>query len=304
MRVRLLGTSAGGGLPQWNCACPGCQAARTRPHQVKPRSQSSVAVSADGRRWFLLNASPDVRHQIEGFASLHPPPSRARGTAIEGILLTNADLDHTLGLLLLREGGRLSIHATARVRAALAVGLALPALLEHYGGADWHEPPSDPQPLRASDGTASGLQYSAFSVPGKPPRYLEGSASADAGDNVGYRLTDEQTGGRLLFVPDASAIDDRLRVELSVCDALLFDGTFWREDEMVGLGGRPAAAMAHLPVGGPNGSLAQLARLPIRRKIYLHVNNTNPLLLPESTERAAVLAAGLEIGEDGLELSL
>jgi pyrroloquinoline quinone biosynthesis protein B len=219
-------------------------------------------------------------------------------------LLTNADLDHTLGLLLLREGGRIPVYATARVRAALARGLSLPALLERYGGADWQEPPRSLQPLCSTDGSTSGLRVAAFHVPGKPPRYLEGELENHPDDNVGYRLVDERTGGRLLFVPDCSAVDDVLAAELSACDVLLLDGTFWSEDEMLPLGGRSASAMAHLPVGGPNGSLAQIAKLPIPRKIYLHVNNTNPLLLPESAERASVIAAGMEIGEDGMDLTL
>ena len=304
MRVRLLGTSAGGGFPQWNCACRGCAAAREHPALAKPRSQSSVAVSADGESWFLLNASPDVRHQIEAFPPLQSRAHGSRGPGIAGVLLTNGDLDHTLGLLLLREGGRLSVHATPTVRAALQSGLHLPSLLERYGGADWHEPPRGLAPLLTEGGMRSGISYAAFSVPGKPPRYLEGDASASPDDNVGYQLVDEATGRRLLFVPDCAAIDPALSARLQNRDALLFDGTFWSEEEMIPLGGRKASAMAHLPVGGPEGSLAALASLPIRRKIYVHVNNTNPMLLADSPERAAVIAVGLEVGEDGMELVL
>ena len=302
--MRLLGTSAGGGFPQWNCGCLGCDAARERPTEVKARTQSSVAVCSYVQRWFLLNASPDIRFQIEAFPPLRPSTSGARSTAIAGVLLTNADLDHTLGLLLLREGGRIPIYATRTVRSALERGLGLPALLEKYGGAEWHQPTHALTPLLAADGTPTGLSCAAFSVPGKPPRYLEGEADAHPNDNVGYRLVDEATGGRLLFIPDCAAIDSTLGAELASCDALLFDGTFWSEHEMLGLGGRPASAMAHLPVGGGQGSLRALASLAIPRKIYVHVNNTNPLLLPESPERAAVLAAGLEVGEDGMELRL
>jgi pyrroloquinoline quinone biosynthesis protein B len=220
------------------------------------------------------------------------------------VLLTNGDLDHSLGLLLLREGGRLTVHATATVRAALQNGLHMPALLERYGGADWHEPPRELAPLLTEGGRRSGISCAAFSVPGKPPRYLEGAASASPDDNVGYQLVDEATGRCLLFVPDCAAIDSALSRRLQNCDALLFDGTFWSEDEMIPLGGRSASAMAHLPVGGPAGSLAALASLPIPRKIYVHVNNTNPMLLADSPERAAVTAAGLEVGEDGMELVL
>ena len=303
MKARLLGTSAGGALPQWNCNCRVCQAARRDPSSVKPRSQSSVAVSADGERWFLLNVSPDIRFQMEAF-----PPLRAtrkvRGSAVEGVLLTNADLDHTLGLLLIREGERLAIHASGRVRASLEQGLRAPSLLEKYSGADWREPPFEAlRPLLTRSGEPSGLRYQAFAVPGKVPRYLEGIATGEPTDNLGYRLVDERTGGRLVFIPDCGHLDAGVRAQMAACEALLFDGTFWSEGEMAELGGRPAAAMAHQPVGGEGGTLAALAGLSCRR-IYLHLNNTNPMLLPDSPERAAVFAAGVEIGEDGQELEL
>ncbi len=304
MKVRLLGTSAGGGFPQWNCACNGCRTSRATPALARPRTQSSAAVSADGRRWYLLNVSPDIRFQLEAFPPLLTPAGRVRGTAVDGALLTNADLDHTLGLLLLREGERLSITCSPHVRQSLEAGLSLPSLLERYCGADWHPPSEAPAPLLARSGEPSGLRCAAFPVPGKPPRYLEGSASAHPLDNLGYRLIDERTGGRLVFIPDCAAIDARVEAELSSADLLLFDGTFWSEGELQALGGRPAAAMAHLPVSGETGSLARLAKLAAHRRIYVHVNNTNPMLCLDSPERAQVAAAGIEVGEDGQELEL
>jgi pyrroloquinoline quinone biosynthesis protein B len=303
MKVRLLGTSAGGGLPQWNCNCRVCQATRRDPSKVKPRSQSSVAVSADGERWFLLNVSPDIRFQIEAFPPLRATRN-ARGSAVEGALLTNADLDHTLGLLLIREGERLAIHSSDRVRASLEKGFRAPSLLEKYSGADWREPAFDEaQPLRTRAGEPSGLRCQAFAVPGKVPRYLEGLDSGGRTDNLGYRLIDERTGGRLVFIPDCGRLDAGVRAQMAACEVLLFDGTFWSESEMAELGGRLAAAMAHQPVGGAQGTLAELAGLRCRR-IYLHINNTNPMLLSDSPERAAVVAAGVEIGVDGQELEL
>lgn len=288
-------------MPQWNCGCAGCLAARSG--EAKPRTQSSVAVSADGVRWFLLNASPDVRFQIEAFAPLWPPPGSLRGSGVDRILLTNADLDHTLGLALLREGRRLSVVATGQTREALEHGLRLPTLLGAYGGADFTEPPLAPTDLAHADGSPSGLRFCAVPVAGKPPRYLEGRAPHPL-DNIGYWLQDLATGGRLLFLPDVGAVDSTLRTWCGRCEALLFDGTFWSEAELVPLGGRPAAGMAHLPVGGPRGSLAFLAALSGPRRIYLHLNNTNPMLRAGSPERAQVLASGIEIGEDGWELSL
>jgi pyrroloquinoline quinone biosynthesis protein B len=306
VRVHLLGTAAGGAFPQWNCNCANCRSVRAGARPARPRLQSCVAVSAAGQRWFLLNASPDLRLQIESFAPLRPQPDQVRGSGVEGILLTNADLDHILGLWLLREGPRLCIHATATVRQALAEGLALDAALARYCGVDWREPPTALAPLLHGDGTPSGLHYAALLVPGKPPRYREEQVTAAPGDTVGYHLVDAATGGRLLFMPDVAALDETLLAQMADCDTLLLDGTFWCEDEMerMGVGTTSAAAMGHLPVGGDKGSLARIADLPIARKIYVHINNTNPMLLEDSPERAMVEAAGVEIGWDGLEFTL
>jgi pyrroloquinoline quinone biosynthesis protein B len=248
-----------------------------------------VALSSDYRHWFLLNASPDLRAQVESFPPLLPRGA-VRGTGIEGVLLTNADLDHTLGLFLLREGEALAVHATAAVRQSLTEGLNLAAVLACYCGVNWHVPPAELLPLPRRDGSPSGLRYLAFAVPGKPPRYRECRAEPSSGDTVGYRFQDELTGGRLVFVPDVAALDDGVLARLDDCDAILLDGTFWSEEEMriAGVGGLGASAMGHLPVGGLRGSLGQIARLPARHKIYLHVNNTNPMLLEGSPERQAV----------------
>jgi pyrroloquinoline quinone biosynthesis protein B len=305
MRVRLLGTAAGGGFPQWNCGCRNCLAARADPTRARPRSQSCVAVSSDGRRWFLVNASPDIRAQIESFPALLAN-GVVRGTGIEGILLTGADLDHTLGLFLLREGGRLTIHATSSVRAALDAGLRLTAVLDFYGGVEWREPPTGLAPLCLGDGRPSGLRYAAFAVPGKPPRYREGQVAGASGDCVGYRIVDEATGGTLVCVPGVADLSAAVVAEFRNNDVLLLDGTFWSEDELVQTGACHllATAMGHLPVSGSNGSLARVGPLPMRRKIYVHVNNTNPMLLEDSPERRAVEAAGMEIGADGLDFDL
>jgi pyrroloquinoline quinone biosynthesis protein B len=306
MRVRLLGTAAGGGFPQWNCHCAHCRGVRTGRVPARARSQSGAAISAEGRRWFLLNASPDLRQQIEGFAPLRPADGRTRSTPIEGVLLTNADLDHTVGLFSLREGGRLPVHATPSVRGALTQGVTIGPVLESYGGLEWREPPAELAPLFGADGTPSGLRYAAFSVPGKPPRYREGRVAPAADDGVGYCFVDERTGGQMLFIPDAAALDSDVLRQLPTCDVLLLDGTFWSNNEMerMGTGTASAAEMGHLPVGGVSGSLACIASLPISRRIYIHINNTNPMLIEDSPERAAVEAAGVEVGWDGLEFEL
>jgi pyrroloquinoline quinone biosynthesis protein B len=305
MHVRLLGTAAGGGFPQWNCGCLNCEGVRRGTIRARPRTQSCAAVSADGRRWFLLNASPDVRVQIESFAPLLPRGT-VRGTGIQGILVTNADLDHTLGLLVLREGGRLSVHAASSVRRALDEGLHLSEVLDRYGGVDWRQPPANLAPLTCADGTLSGLRYAAFPVPGKLPRYREGRTSPSGEDAVGYQLVDESTGGRLVYVPGLAALDRDVLTRLRDTDALLLDGTFWSDEEMriVGAGGASARAMGHLPVGSEDGSLAVVASLPAARKIYIHINNTNPMLREDSPERQVVERTGVEVGWDGLEFTL
>ena len=304
MRIILLGTAAGGGLPQWNCNCPNCREARAGSARIAPRTQSSVAVSADGQAWFLLNASPDLRAQLESAPCLHPPLKAARGTRIEAVLLTNADLDHTLGLLLMREGGRIRVHATSQVRGALTRGISITSTLKSFGGIEWIRPPRKLSPLLSRDGSKSGLQYQAVNVVGRPPRFMKGRHSNGFGHSVGYRIMDEKSGGRLLFLPDVAVLDGQTISALSDCDVLLFDGTFWSENEMrqLRVGSLSAKRMGHIPIGGRQGSLKRLAPLPISRKIYTHINNTNPILQGGSPESAAVRAAGVEVGRDGMEM--
>jgi pyrroloquinoline quinone biosynthesis protein B len=276
----------------------------TRP--ARPRTQSCAAVSADGRRWFLINASPDLRVQIEAFAPLRPAEGVRRGSGIEGVLLTNADLDHVLGLYLLREGMPLAIHAAPATRAALEDGLHIDAILARYCGVNWHEPAAELHPLPCRDGAPSGLLHAAFPIPGKAPKYVDATGTDRYDGSLGYRIVDEATGGRLVIMPDVAVLDEIGREQVAHCDALLIDGTFWSDDEMarMGVGTARAADMAHLPVGGPDGSLAALADLSVPRRIYMHINNTNPMLLEDSAEHAAVTAAGCEVGYDGLELTL
>jgi pyrroloquinoline quinone biosynthesis protein B len=296
MWLRVLGSAAGGGFPQWNCACPGCRAVREGSRPCRPRTQSSVAVSADRRRWFLLNASPDVRTQIESFPTMHPRGDRA--TPLEAVLLTDAELDHTLGLLLLREGRGVDVHATEAVRDTLANGTAVLRTLEAYCPVRWHlvVPGADAH-------LGDGLSYRAFDVPTtKPARFGSG---AEKGRVVGYRLTDERTGRSAVYLPGVQALMP-VRDQLDDCACLLVDGTCWRDDELVqlGLAGKTAREMGHLPIDGPGGSLEQLAPLPIDRKIYIHINNTNPILLDDSPERRTVEQHGMEVAMDGLELRI
>jgi pyrroloquinoline quinone biosynthesis protein B len=300
MRVRVLGSAAGGGFPQWNCDCPGCRAVRDGSRPARPRTQSSVAVSADGRGWFLLNASPDIHRQIESFAALHPGSGRA--VPIEAVLLSDAELDHTLGLLLLREGRGVRVYGTEATREVMQNGSGLLRTLQAYCPVDWR-----PVVPGADISLADRLSCRAFDVPTrKRARFAAVGQEDPKGRVVGYRVTDERTGRVMVFLPCVQELAGDVRAELDGCTCLLVDGTCWTDDELIrlGLAGKTAREMGHLPVGGPGGSLELLSPLPIERKIYIHVNNSNPILLEDSPERRAVTARGMEVAVDGLELRI
>lgn len=314
MRIVVLGSAAGGGIPQWNCACPNCQRAR-QGDGVKPRSQDSLAVSADGQRWFLLNVSPDITRQIEKTPLLQPMPpapgaelSRcARSSPIIGAVLTNGDIDHSIGLLSLREWTPLSLYATAETYAGLVIQNAIFRTLQRQRPhVRYRELELDTfVVLRDVEGNASGLSACSFPVAGKVPLHLEALVVPSDQTNVGLLVRDDLTGTRVLYVPGAASVDGVVdHVGDAAC--LFFDGTFWSDAELstFGQSQRMASEMAHLPVGGPAGSLALLDALPVSRRFYTHVNNTNPMLREGSEERSAVEARGWRVAEDGLELLL
>jgi pyrroloquinoline quinone biosynthesis protein B len=295
--VRVLGAAAGGGFPQWNCGCPRCRAVRDGSRPCRARTQSSVAVSADYRRWFLLNASPDIRAQIESFPALHP--QGVRDSPVQAVLLTDGELDHTLGLLLLRESDDLEIHATEAVYKTLLEGTSLLQTLGAYSQVEWR-----PVVTGIEVSLADGLSYRAFNVPtDKRSRFDTGEEDESV---VGYRITDGRTGRALVYLPGAQKLTASVRTHLQGCACLLFDGTCWQDDEMIRLGIAPKTSreMGHLPISGADGSLEQLAPLPIERKIYIHINNTNPILLEDAPERRIVEEHGLEVAADGLELEI
>jgi pyrroloquinoline quinone biosynthesis protein B len=295
MWLRVLGSAAGGGFPQWNCSCPACRAVREGSRLCRSRTQSSIAVSADYRRWFLLNASPDLRAQIESFPALHPHGDRA--TPLQAVLLTDAELDHTLGLLLLREGRALELHATPAVHATLCDGTSLLRTLGRFCPVEWR-----PVVPGVDVSLGDGLSYRAFDVPTtKRARFGPGR---EQGRVVGYRLTDERSGRSILYLPGVQELTAAVREQLDDCACLLFDGTCWHDDELIelGLAGKTAREMGHLPIDGPDGSLEHLSSLPIERKIYIHINNTNPILLEDAPERRIVEERGVEVAMDGLEV--
>lgn len=302
MEVILLGTAAGGGFPQWNCWCPSCRVARADPQRAVPRSQSSAAVSADGRRWFLLNASPDVREQLTRLPA--PAPTGSRHVPVEGIVVTDAELDHTVGIVLLREARHLQLCATRSVLRVLEEDSRILPVTRAFAEVSVTQMvPGSAFSLCYRSGEDSGLVVEGFTVPAGPPRFAREDIP---GHTVGLLVRDQAGGGACAFVPGCGGLDPSLLARLAAADLLLFDGTFWTDDELIrlGIGDRTARQMDHLPVSGPDGSLEHLAALPCRYKVYSHINNTNPMLVEDSAERALVERHGLRVGADGMRFTL
>lgn len=304
MRISILGSAAGGGYPQWNCNCESC--ARAWRGEVKAQTQVSLAVTADNTHWFLLNASPDLRAQVLATSDLQPQHA-GRHSPIAGVVLTNGDVDAVAGLLDLRESQKLAVYATAAVLGVLEANPIFNVLNAELVArrALALEVPLD---LTTRDGTKVGLQVTSFSVPGKPALYLEGHDIAEhlaerSENTVGLEIAETATGKRFFFIPGCAAIDDPLRARLTGSALLFFDGTLWRDDEMIGarLGTKTGKRMGHVSA---HDTIAALSDAGIARKIFVHINNTNPLHRPDSAEHAAARSAGWEIGRDGMKLAL
>lgn len=297
MLLRCLGVAAGGGYPQWNCACGGCRRARERPGTGS--FHAGLAVSGTGQRWFLLNATPDVHHQIAATPELHPGPG-VRATPIAGVLLSDAEFDHTIGLLVLREGSPLHIYATTPVLDALDDDFPVRDLLADYTELRWHE-------IDAGDRIEldERLRVTAFNTGSKPPRYVRHPKPFDNWE-VGFHLSDIVTGGTAVYAPTVPRWDADFAARVGSADCVLIDGTFFTDDEMrhTGAGTRRGSEMGHLPIDSANGSLRMLAELPAKRKVYTHVNNTNPILDPNSPEHERLTKLGVEVGRAGLEVEL
>lgn len=293
MRVRVLGSAAGGGYPQWNCHCRVCEAARAG-ERAAPRTQSSLAIRGEDGPWFLVNASPDLRQQLEALGS--EGVDGVRAPPIAGVLLTDAEIDHTAGLLLMRESATpLRILGDADVERALREGYPVLTMLERYCGAEWQT--LEPGPL---DG--SSLEVEPFPAGGDAPRYLEGVEL----EASGLVFRDRATGGVVTYAPGLARLDDGVVERLAASDLVLVDGTFWRDDELarLGISDRSARDMGHVPLTGPGGSLEVLAGLDRPRTVLVHINNTNAILLEDSPEREEVVRAGVEVAYDGLEVEL
>ena len=294
----ILGAAAGGGFPQWNCRCPVCQLAWAGDVRVRPRTQASLAVSADGEAWTILNASPDLRAQVEATPALQPRRG-VRDSPIAAVVLTGAEVDQVAGLLTLRERQDLTVLATAETLAALAANPIFGVLA---AGVVTRKVVARDQPFPLPGGLTAEL----FAVPGKVALYLEGddpALASETGANVGVEVACGER--RLIYVPGAAAVTAGLRERLARADVVLFDGTLFVDDEMIatGTGAKTGRRMGHMPVAGADGTLAALAGLTARR-ILTHINNTNPILVEGSPERRKVEAAGFEIAEDGMEIML
>jgi len=304
MRIRILGSGAGGGVPQWNCGCANCRAVRAGSPSIRARTQDSIAVSAENDAWVLCNASPDIRQQIESFSELHP--KAARHSPIAAIVLTNGDLDHVLGLFSMRESYPLVVYATEAVRRGLVDHNALMRTLQRFEGqVTWRSLiPGIETPIADVRNESTGLYITARPVKGKSPVHLEGVVDNSPQQNVGLWLRDSK-GRRAAYVSAVANLDDVIPHSAGL-DALLLDGTFWSSDELSrpGLSKSRAEDMAHLPIGDPGGTLGQSTHLGARRRIYTHINNTNPMLVDGSPERKAVESAGWEIAWDGMEIAL
>lgn len=304
MKVRVLGAGAGGGFPQWNCNCHNCSRVRQGTIRAKSRTQSSIAVSSDNENWVLFNASPDIRTQLEHFPAAHPKHG-IRDSGIKAIVLIDSQIDHTTGLLMLRESTRpLEIYCSDMVMQDLSTGFPVFKMLEHYCRVKHH-----PVPLDGTGFTIPGiedLRFHTHALKSKAPPYSPHRHDPHEGDNIGVMIEQMSTGRKLYYAPGLGEIEPHVYTALRNADCILVDGTFWQHDEMgrAGICDKLALDMGHLPQSGPGGMIETLNGVPAARKILIHINNTNPILDEDSPERKILDQAGIEVAYDGLEIDL
>jgi pyrroloquinoline quinone biosynthesis protein B len=303
MRIRVLGSSAGGGFPQWNCNCPNCSGLRRGTLKARARTQSSIAVSDNHQDWLVVNASPDILQQIRENHELQP--ARAiRDSGIAAVLLMDAQIDHVTGLLMLRERKTpLPLLATPEVFSDIGSGFPITGILSHYCGTERQALPIDGSAVHIA--ALPGLQLHTVSLSSKPPPYSPFRGNPRPGDNIGLLITNPANGAKAFYAPGLAEVTDELVALMSGCAVVLVDGTFWTDDEMQRLGLSPKVAldMGHLPQSGPGGMIEQLDRLPASvRKVLIHINNTNPMLVEDSAERALLTRHGIEVAFDGMNI--
>lgn len=304
MHIQILGSAAGGGFPQWNCNCRNCAGLRAGTLNAEARTQSSIALSDDGVNWVLCNASPDIRAQIEAFPALQPA-RRLRDTAIAAVLLMDSQIDHVTGLLTLREGCPHSVWCTEMVHQDLTSSFPLFTMLQHWnGGLAWNPIALDGEPF--SIPACPGLRFTAIALRSSAPPYSPHRGNPHPGDNIGLFVEDLRTGGSLFYAPGLGQVDEALLGWMRRADCLLVDGTLWRDDEMrlCEVGDKLGSEMGHLPQSGPGGMLEVLDGLQDKRRVLIHINNTNPILDADSAERAELDARGIEVARDGMAIRL
>jgi pyrroloquinoline quinone biosynthesis protein B len=305
MRVRVLGSAAGGGFPQWNCNCDNCRGVRAGTLRARARTQSSIAASADGRRWVLFNASPDILQQIRAFPALQPG-DRLRTTGIAAIVLIDAQIDHTTGLLMLREHDQpLELWCTDPVFQDLSTGNPVLTVLGHFAGVRRHAVPLSGAGFDIPG--VEGLRFVACALSSKAPPYSPHRDRPQPGDNIGVTIVDERSGRKLFYAPGLGQIEPHVREAMTSADCVLVDGTCWSDDELVRLGvsHKRARDIGHLAQNGAGGMMEQLDALPPGiRRILIHINNTNPILNEDSPEHRELARHRIEVSYDGMEIDL
>jgi pyrroloquinoline quinone biosynthesis protein B len=303
MKIRVLGSGAGGGFPQWNCNCNNCRRLRTGDINAKARTQSSIAVSTDNSNWLLINASPDIRAQLEAFPAIQPKHG-LRDTGIKAVLLMDSQIDHTTGLLMLREGKPLDIYCSEMVKQDLTTGFPVFNMLSHYCTVNHHPIPVDGSSFTIP--AIADLRFYTQALKSKAPPYSPHRHDPHDGDNVGVVIEQISTGKKVFYSPGLGEIEDHVMTAMQTADCLLVDGTFWTEDEMIeqGLGKKRASDMGHKAQSGAGGMIDILNGVLDARKILIHINNSNPIL-DEDAEPCQILADnGIEIAYDGMEIEL
>jgi len=305
MHIHVLGSSAGGGFPQWNCNCHNCHGVRQGTLNARARTQSSITVSDDGENWVILNTSPDIRAQLAAFPPLQPA-RQSRDTGIAAVLFIDSQIDHTTGLLMLREGCPIDVYCTEMVHQDLSTGFPMFTMLKHWnGGVNYHE--------IAVEGDTSftipqvpNLLFTPIALTSKAPPYSPHRHDSHIGDTIGVNILDKRTGKQVFYAPGLGEIEPHIIPYMQEADCVLVDGTFWTEDEMqrAGVGTKLAKEMGHLPQSGDNGMIQFLDGLEKPRKVLIHINNTNPILDEDSAERAELTAHNIEVSYDGMDIIL
>ena len=307
MKIIVLGSAAGGGFPQWNCNCRNCDGYRKGKVRAYPRTQSSIAVSGNGKDWLLVNASPDILAQVRATPALQPARDK-RDTGIAAVLLMDAQIDHVTGLLMLREGKPLALHCTSSVWSDLNNGLPLVQVLSHYCSVKWNPVPIDRtgQAMAIDIPGFEDITITPLPLKSKAPPYSPHRNNPERGDNIGIVIEDRTSGKKAFYAPGLGEIEPHVQNAMRAADCVLVDGTFWTEDEMIrgGFSRKTAAEMGHLPISGQGGMLAHLDALGKKTKILIHINNTNPILDEDSQERATLVEHGVDVAFDGMEIIL